>query len=181
MTSQTRSRIPFLRALLVLAVLGSALAASIACGGGNSTPAPTTGATKAQGTPTTITAGGAGQKAGGTPGTVWITSGPITGQNGTILLVFAAPAVGGQQVAHACVRITSDSFSIPATVLTDIPAGDNPCGGSTPQTVLPKGKYELRAGIYVPPASQAEKESTQTVEITGDVALQVELSGLSKN
>ena len=191
MTPQTRSRVPFFRAWLVLAMLGSALAATAACGGGGGTaaPSPTTGATTTQGAPGTITAGSAGspfpqvgvsQRADGAPGTLWITSGPIVGQNGKILLVFVTPDGGGRQMARACVRVTSDSFSVPATAMTDMPAGDDPCGGSTPQTVLTKGRYALRAGIYAPPATQPEKESNRTLEISGDVALDVELGGLSK-
>jgi hypothetical protein len=172
----------------VLTLLGSTLAAAAACGGGSDTaaPSPKAGATTTQAAPATITAAGSplpqgvSQRAGGKPGTLWITSRPIVGQNGKILLVFVTPDGGGQQLARACVRVTSDSFSVPATAMTDVPSGNDPCGGSTPQTVLPKGRYELRAGIYAPPATQPEKESNRTLEIGGDVALEVELGGLSK-
>ena len=113
----------------------------------------------------------------GAPGTITVkSSSPIVGQKDKVLLAFAAPQ-GGGPTARACVPITSDRFSVPATVMTDMPADQNPCGGSTPATVFPKGTYTVTAGIYAPPASTPEKETKLTVQVSGDAPVEVQIDG----
>ncbi len=114
------------------------------------------------------------------PGTITVTSSAIEGQDGRVLLIFAAPEAGGAQMARACIPITSDSFAASGTVLTDTPPGDDPCGGATPETSFPEGTYTLTAGIYAPPAQSPEAETTQTVQVSGDVAVEIDGASLSR-
>jgi len=58
-----------------------------------------------------------------------------------------------------------------------MPASQNPCGDPTAQTVFPNGTYTVTAGIYVPPASAPEKEVKQTVQVSGDTPVGVEIDG----
>ena len=144
-----------------LAAALATLAALAACGGdddGGATPA---------GSPTPSAA------------TITITSGEIAGQSGKMLLVLAMPQGGGSPMARACIPITSGSFTPPATVLTDVLSADNPCEGSTSQTVFTPGSYTVTAGIYQPPAQEPEKDFTVTVAVTGDEPVEVEIDAAS--
>ena len=156
-----------LRGHAAVATIALTLAISAACGGDSkSTPSPVPAVS-----PTAASAG--------TPGTIALSvSGPIVGQKGKMLLVSASAAGGGPQLARACLPITSDSFSVPETAMTDAPAGNDPCSGSTPKTVFPKGSYQVSAGIYAPPAQQPEKTANQTVQVA-DAAATVKLDGAS--
>jgi len=144
-------------------LLGATLAVSAACGGddraGSTSPTPTPVATQAA-----------------TPGTITFSAGTITGQTGKVLLVFASPS-GGGPVARACVPIGSERFTAPATVLTDMAASGDPCGPATPATVFATGSYTVTAGVYAPPASKPEKESTQTVQVRADAPATVQVDG----
>ena len=149
----------------MVAVIALTLAISAACGGDSkSTPSPAPAAS-----PTTASAG--------TPGTITLNvSGPIIGQKGKMLLVFASAAGGGPQLARACLPITSDSFAVPETAMTDAPAGNDPCSGSTPKAVFPKGSYQVTAGIYAPPAQQPDKTANSTVQVA-DAAASAKFDG----
>ncbi len=152
--------------IVVIAVL--ALAA-VACGGadaGEDADADTgaDAATDAGVTsPTPVITPGQG------PGVITISSTPISGQSGKILLVFALPAGGGGQLARLCVPITSDDFTLSGAVMTDIPAGDNPCAGETPETTFEEGAYELVAGIYVGGQRTPDAETTLTGQVAGEL------------
>ena len=149
-----------LRGCLVTAAIAVALGLLAACGGDDKKPTPSAAAVPS---PTTASAG--------TPGTITISvSGPIVGQKGRMLLVFANAAGGGPQLARVCLPITSDNFTVPETVMTDAPAGNDPCGGSTPKTVFPKGSYQVSAGIYAPPAQQPDKTANATVQVADAAA-----------
>lgn len=50
-------------------------------------------------------------------------------------------------------------------------------GPATPVTVFAAGSYALTAGIYAPPASKPEKESTQTVQVRADSPATVQVDG----
>jgi len=165
MTLTTRIRSPFFCLLLLAAVLGAALALAAACGGADD---------DSNGGGSTATQPPSG------PATITITSsGPITGQKGRILLVYAVVA-GGDRAAQACITITSDSFTVPATVMVDVPAGQqNPCTGSPAQEVFAKGTYTITAAVFVGGQQTAEKQSTQTVEVAGTAPVQVRLDGAS--
>lgn len=163
MTLTTRTRSPILFVLLLLGVLTAALALTVACGGDDDGGA-TASATQPQSGPATITI---------------VSSGTITGQKDRILLVYAASA-GAAPVAQACISIASDSFTVPATMMVDVPAGQqNPCTGSPPRTVFAKGTYTITAGVYVGGQQTPQKQSIQTVEVAGTAPVQVKLDGAS--
>jgi len=151
-------------AAICLAFAGLLLASVAACGddsGDNSGPAPT-----------------AGPSSG--PGTISISSSPIAGQSGKVLLVSVAPQGGGAALARACIGIKSDRFTVPSTVLTDPPAVQDPCAPATPATKLPEGTYALTVGIYAPPAQKAEVEVKLTARVSGDAAVQIDGAALSR-
>ena len=153
-------------------LLGSIALAAVACGdddggGATATPAATTPAV----TPTPPSG----------PGTITVgSSGAIEGQANTVLLVFAAPEEGGDLLGRVCIQIDSDRFSVPSTVMTELPAGDDPCSGSTAEATLDEGTYTLSAGIYAPPAQTAAAETTQAVRVSGDVTVQIDGAALSR-
>lgn len=154
------------RLFLVLASLafaGVVLAGVAACGG-DSGPAPAA-------SPSAARSG---------PGTISLSAGVIARQSGRVLLVSVAPQGGGAALARACIGIQSDRFIAPVTVMTDISADGNPCGPATPATKLPEGTYTLTAGIYAPPAQKAEVETSQTVRVSGDTAVQIDGTALSR-
>lgn len=153
-----------LRGCIVAAAVAVTLALSAACGGDDEKSTPTPAAS-----PTAASAG--------TPGTITLSvSGTIVGQKGKMLLVAANAAGGGPQLARACLPITSDSFTVPETAMTDAPAGNDPCSGSTPKTVFPKGSYQVSAGIYAPPAQQPDKSANATVQVA-DAAAKAQFDG----
>lgn len=115
------------------------------------------------------------------PGTITITSAsPITGQSRKVLLVYAAPQAGGALLSEACIQLGSDRVTVPATVMTDKKGDQAPCTGSAGQTRFAEGTYTLVAGIYAPPSQSADKEVTMTVEVKGDITVQIDGSALSK-
>jgi hypothetical protein len=116
-------------------------------------------------------------EAKGTPGAMTVeSSSPIVGQQGKQLAIFATAKNGASPIARACVRITSDSFTVPATPLTEIGTNQDACSATT-TAVLPKGSYTIVAGIYTLPASALEKQTAQTVEVTGDAQVKVKIDG----
>lgn len=114
------------------------------------------------------------------PGTITLSSSAITGQSGKILLVFAMPEGETGPIARACVSITSNSFAVPSTVMTDMTSGQDPCSGSTAETTFPEGTYTLTAGIYVPGTQTAAVQTTQTVPVSGNVKLKIDGATLSQ-
>lgn len=158
-------RATHLRGCLAAAAIALTLAISAACGGDD---AKSTATTAPAASPTTSAA---------TPGTITLSvSGQIAGQKGKMLLVSANAAGGGPQLARVCLPITSDSFAVPETAMTDAPAGNDPCSGSTPKTVFPKGSYQVSAGIYAPPAQQPDKTANATVQVA-DVGAKAQFDG----
>ena len=160
------------RVLLASLLALSAIVASLSCGGDDKSTAT---ATPKAGT----TSGAPASQAG--PGGITVTSGPISGQNKKMLLVNAVPESGGASVAEACIPITSDRFTAPATTLTNVQAGgQGPCSGAAAKSKLPEGTYTITAGVYAPPAQSPEKQSTQTVQVKGDITVQIDGAALSK-
>jgi len=147
-------------ALLALALL--MLATAVACGGGSGDTAKT---------PTAAATG---------PGTITVTSTAITGRSSQMVLVYAEREGQPGNVAVACIRIDSNSFSASGTAMTDIPAGNDPCSGSTQATRFAEGRYKVTAGVYTPPAQAPEKTVTQTVQVSGNVKVVLDGPGLSK-
>src|SRR3989304_4524928 len=92
----------------------------------------------------------------------------------------AAAGAGPAPPARACVMVGSDSFTVPATKMTDVASGDDPCAGTTPATTFPEGRYTLTAAIYAPPAQQPEKQVSLTVEVKGNVEVTIDAAGLSR-
>jgi len=164
--SRTDYQIAWRRLAALLCVM-SAGAILISCGGGSKTE------------PTPSQAGSTQVPAGSGPGTITISSTTIQGQSGRIMLVFVSQE-GQGQLARACIQLNSDSFMVPDTAMSDVPAGSDPCGGSTSVTTLPEGQYVLDVGIYAPPAQTPEKQLTQTVEVKGDVKVILDGKALSR-
>lgn len=149
----------------------AAMAALTACGDDDDDGAnPTSPATE-----------GSSPAAKSGPGTITVTSSsPITGQSRKLLLVYAAPQAGGAPLSEACIQLGSDRVTVPATVMTDKKGEGAPCTGSAGQTKFPEGTYTLIAGIYAPPSQTADKEVRVTVEVKGDITVQIDGSALSK-
>lgn len=158
-----------LKALLicVVALTAAGLAAS-ACGGDDDD-----GGTSATSPAVTATPGSG-------PGTITLISTTISGQADKILLIFATPSGGSEQLARACVSITSDNFTVPATVMTDVPSGNDPCGGDTSDTSFDEGAYSITAGVYVGGQQTAEAETTLSVDVAGDVTAELNGAELSQ-
>lgn len=144
------------------------LAAASACGGDDDS-----GAATGTSAPAATTAAPEG------PGTITLTSSAIEGQSGKILLVFAIPAGGGERVARLCASIQSDNFMLSGTVMTEVPAGNDPCSGDTSEATLEEGAYSLTAGVYVGGQQTAEAEVTLSVEVAGDVTAELDGAELS--
>lgn len=161
--AKKRSRL--IPALLALAFAGLIAISAAACGGDDSSD---NGDSEAEATESPAAEGRAG--------TITVTSSPITGQSGKVLLIFAEAGSGGP-MARACVPIDSDSFTVPSTVMTDQPAQDDPCGPPTAETVFSPGAHTVTAGIYEPPAQQPEKEIEQTVQVAAGAPLEVAIDG----
>lgn len=130
---------------------------------------------RASTSPTATTA--AGPASG--PGTLTLTSSALRGQNDRVLLVFVTQE-GRGPLARACIRVTSNAFTVGATEMTDVPAGNDPCSGSSPSTRLPEGRYTITAGIYAPPAQAPDKQVTVTVEVKGNVQVALDGNALSR-
>lgn len=163
------------RVRLVTAIVIAVLAAGCSDDGGDN--GGDTGATNAaDGTGGVTTQEVATTLGGVAPGTITVSTTAITGQNGKMLLVFATSATQEGQLGVACIPITSDSFEVPSTALTEVPAG-NPCAGGTPTVVFPEGSYAITAGIYTPGSQSAEAEVATTVDIAGDGVASVQLVG----
>jgi hypothetical protein len=150
-------------------LIGAGLAFALlgACGGGSSS-------TKEGVTPSPAATAASG------PGTIVLKSTTIRGQSGRVLLVFAMQDGKQGNLARACIRIDSDTFTISGTPLSDIPTGNDPCGGSTPTTRLPEGRYTLIAGVYAPPAQAPERQVSMTVDVKGNVEVALRGEDLSR-
>jgi hypothetical protein len=111
------------------------------------------------------------------PGTITLTSTAISGQDGKVLLVFATS--GSERLARACVPITSDSFEVSSVVMSDVPEGDDPCGGETPETTFEEGDYTLTAGVYVGGEQTPDAETTLSVSVAGDTTAEIDGAALS--
>lgn len=147
------------------ALLLVVLAAAGACSGGE----------KSNGSPTSPTTTAATTREA--PATITVKSSPIVGQQGKVLLVSASATAGGQ-VANACIRITSDRFTVPATVMTAAVAGSSdPCSGPQTPATLAAGSYQVSAGIYAPPGRTPEKEFTARVDSTGKAPVELSIDG----
>jgi len=114
------------------------------------------------------------------PGTITLTSTAIEGQSGKILLVFATAEGGQERLARLCRSIDSDSFELSGGTLTDVPSGDDPCGGDTPATTFDEGTYQVTAGVYVGGQQEPEKQATVTVTVAGDVTAELDGGSLSR-
>lgn len=130
--------------------------------------APPTSAAVADATTTTY--------GGDTAGTVTVSTSAITGQSGKVLLIFVTGTTDGSQAGVACVTIDADPFTMPPTMLTEVPAGGNPCAGGGAVAVLADGSYTLTAGVYVGGSQQPDAQMSIDVEMNGG-AFTAELMG----
>lgn len=107
---------------------------------------------------------GAGSPASGT---ISLQGTMISGQQGKIVLAFAAPEGGGGPVARACWTIDSDAFGSSYTVMTEVPVG-NPCGGQTADALLPGGVYTITVGVYQGGSQTPDKQVTLAMPVDGN-------------
>jgi hypothetical protein len=161
------SKASSLSIFLVMAV-AVLLAGAVSCGGGD------------DGTPSTAATSPPAATAASGPGAIALSSTAIQGRSGKILLVYAAPAGGGQQLARLCAGIDSDNFTLSATVMTDVPSGNDPCGGNTSQTTFPQGTYEVTAAVFTGGQQTPEAQVKFNVEVKGNVTSQINGTALSK-
>lgn len=152
-------RVPASRLAASVALLFLVVLAATACGGDTSETGAATPAAAREG-----------------PATITVTSSAIAGQQGKMLLVSVASAAGGQ-IAGACIPITTDPFTVPATALSQVPEGSNPCSGGSPQATLAAGSYDVTAGVYAPPAQTPDRQVTTRVESTGAAPVAVTIDG----
>lgn len=132
--------------------------------------------------------GGGGDNDGGTattpgsgPGAITLKGGgDVTGQANKLLVVSAVPEAGGAPVAEACIQVTSAKFAIPDAVMTDVQAGQPPCGAKGAKSKLAEGTYVLTFALYAPPAQAPEAQVTKTVKVAGDVTIQFDGAAVSK-
>jgi hypothetical protein len=94
--------------------------------------------------------------------------------------VYAVPAEGGEQLARLCAGIDSDDFTLSATVMTDIPSGNDPCGGNTSQTTFAQGNYEITAAVFTGGQQTPEAQVKLNVDVKGNVTSQIDGTALSK-
>lgn len=170
MNASPTLRAPRIGVILSAFVAVGLMLTSASCGGddGNGTATPT-----AAGAPNSPAA-----QSG--PGGITVTAGTISGQDKKMLLINVVPETGGAPVAEACIPITSDRFSPPATALNAVQAGQQaPCSGPAVKFKLPEGSYTITAGIYAPPAQAPEKQSRQTVQVKGDITVTIDGAALS--
>ena len=151
--------------VLIIALGAMLLVAVFACGGGDGGGASAT--------PLVTTAAPAG------PGTITLTSTAIQGRSGKILLVYAAPVGGGARLARLCAGIDSDSFTLSAMAMTDVPSGNDPCGGNTAQTTFAQGTYEITAAVFTGGQQTPEAQVKLNVEVKGSVTAQIDGGALS--
>ena len=76
--------------------------------------------------------------------------------------------------------ITSDEFTLPETVMTEVPEGNDPCGEGTPEATLAEGTYSLTAGVYVGGEQTAESSTTLSVDVAGNVSAEIDGAALSQ-
>jgi hypothetical protein len=112
------------------------------------------------------------------PGTITLTSTAITGRSGLILVVFAQG--NGQQVASLCAPITSDDFTLSASVMTEMPADDNPCEDGLAKRAFDEGSQSLTAGVYVPGEQIPQASTTVSVNVAGNVTAEIDGTALSQ-
>jgi hypothetical protein len=162
-----------LRRLLVVSAAVLAVLTVVGCGGGGN-DAGGEGDTDVSPPPAGTIAPAEG------PGTITLTSSAIRGQAGKVLLVFAMPAGGGERIARACTQIASDDFTLGGAVMTEMPAGENPCAEGTSEVTLTEGTYTLIAGVYVGGQQTPEAETTLAVTVAGDVTAELNGDELSR-
>lgn len=113
--------------------------------------------------------------AGSGPGRIFISTTTISNQANKIFFATAT------NVSRLCSSITSNSFALTATAMTNTPdAGDNPCDPTvTPETVFDAGPTTITIGIFVGGQQTPEKYVVRTVTVAGDVTENIDGALLS--
>ena len=114
------------------------------------------------------------------PGTIIITSTAISNQGGKVLVVAAIPEGQSTPIGRACIAITSNAFSAPATTMVEIAASSNPCDPASVTKSFPAGRYNVTSGIFVSGSQTPEKLTAQTVTVAGNVSASITGSLLSQ-
>ncbi|NUQ11161.1 MAG: hypothetical protein HUU26_02370 [Gemmatimonadaceae bacterium] len=139
------------------AITVSASALALACGGDGSTTGP------------------------GDSGTITITSTAIANQSGRILVVSVQPSGQPENVGRACVPITSNAFTVPATVVVEPAPSGNPCDPASTPKVFASGRYTLTASVFTPGSQTAEVVLVMPpVEVSGSVTVSLNGAALSR-
>lgn len=109
------------------------------------------------------------------PGRIVVTSSPVTGQQGKLLLIF-----GPANASEACAMIESDSWSLAELPLAERDPDSNPCGDRGADAVFEPGDYILTASVVVPGEQAAGATTAVPVELVdGDTVVQIDGSKLS--
>ena len=124
----------------------------------------------------TVTVDGAKLKpATGSPGTISVSSTPITGQSGRIVILSVQSATAG-----ICVAINSDAFSLLSAKLLDLTGAPNPCEATGAAKSFPAGSYIVTAGVYVPGEHTPSASTAIAVDVDGDVTAIIDGTKLSR-
>ncbi len=115
----------------------------------------------------------------GTSGTITVTSTVIANQSGKVLVVSAQPDGQSTYVGRACVPITSNSFAVPATVVVEPAPGGNPCDPAVTTKIFAPGRFTLTASVFTPGSQAAEKTTTTSVKVSGNVIASLNGAALS--
>jgi len=108
-------------------------------------------------------------------GRILVSSGPITGHEGHLLLVF-----GPHNESEICATIDRDPWTLGERALTDRKADSDPCSGSMTNTLFGPGEHTVTASIFAPGSRTALIGTAAQVELVdGDVQLLLDGSKLS--
>ena len=109
---------------------------------------------------------------------VYVTTSPITGQEGKVLLISAQPE-GGGEMKVACTPIDAAIFETPNLQLKEMPLSGNPCEPGAPDAFLMPGNTTITAGVYIGGSQTADKEVSATVDIQDESTWKLDGVGLS--
>jgi F0F1-type ATP synthase membrane subunit c/vacuolar-type H+-ATPase subunit K len=113
------------------------------------------------------------------PGNITINASAISNQSGKFLIVVATAEAGGPPLGRVCIPITSNSFTVPGVRMVEVAASGNPCDAANVTKVFPVGRYALTAGVFLSASQSAQKSTTVSVEVAGNVNAQINGAALS--
>lgn len=109
-------------------------------------------------------------------GRILVSSSPITGHQGHVLLVF-----GPNNESEICAPIDGDPWTLEETALTVRTADADPCTGSISDAQFGTGEHAVTASIFVPGSRDPVASTAALVDVRdGDGRLEVDGSKLSE-